>query len=145
MKKNTDDLMKALSETENLQDYLEEFADDMAEGTIEDYLKKLLEEKQMNKAEVIRRAELSDSYAFQVFSGRKTNPSRDTVICLAFGFGLNPDETQAMLKAFGLSYLYSKHKRDCILLYSLQHGLTVPEANELLFDNDMLTLCEKVS
>lgn len=117
----------------------------MADGTIEDSLKKLLAEKQMIKAEVIRRAELSDSYAFQVFSGRKTNPSRDMVICLAFGFGLNPDETQAMLKAFGLSYLYAKHKRDCIILYSLQHGLTVPEANELLFDNDMLTLCEKVS
>jgi len=138
--KKTDDLLKELSTADNINDFLTGNENNFIDISISAYLNKLLTEKNLKKSDVIKKSELSEIYAYQVFSGTKINPNRDKLICLAFGMGLNVAETQQMLKSCGLPFLYAKHKRDSIILFSLGRGLSVVEANELLYNSDEATL-----
>lgn len=131
--KNTDELLKELSETSNITDYISNNEINFADFSLSEYLKKLLDEKQLTKAEVIRKSELSEIYAYQIFSGLKS-PNRDKVLCLAFGMGLTVAETQQLLKSCNIPFLYAKHKRDSIIIFALNKRLSVVEANELLYD-----------
>lgn len=131
--KNTDELLKELSETNNITDYISNNEINFADFSLSEYLKKLLDEKQLTKAEVIRKSELSEIYAYQILSGLKS-PTRNKVLCLAFGMGLNVAETQQLLKSCNIPFLYAKHKRDSIIIFALNKRLSVVEANELLYD-----------
>lgn len=131
--KNTDELLKELSETNNITDYISNNEINFADFSLAEYLKKLLDEKQLTKAEVIRKSELSEIYAYQIFSGLKS-PTHNKVLCLAFGMGLTVPETQQLLKSCNIPFLYAKHKRDSIIIFALNKGLSVVEANELLYD-----------
>ena len=138
--KKTDDLLKELSNADSINDFLSGNENNFIDISVSAYLNKLLTEKNLKKSDVIRKSELSEIYAYQVFSGTKINPNRDKLICLAFGMGLNVAETQQMLKSCGLPFLYAKRKRDSIIIFSLGKGLSVVEANELLYNSDEATL-----
>ena len=138
--KSTDDLLKELSSTDDINDFLKNNENNLDYVSISKYLNRLVSEKNLKKSEVIRNSELSEIYAYQIFSGKKCNPSRDKVICLAFGMGLNVEETQQMLKVFSFPFLYAKRKRDSIIIFALNKGLSVPETNEMLYNADEETL-----
>ena len=137
--KNTEDLLKELSQADNINDFLKDNEDSFADVTLSEYLTGLLEEKGLTKSEVIKASELSDIYAYQIFSGVK-KPTRDKVLCIAFGMGLSVAETQQLLNSCGLPFLYAKHKRDSIILFAIGKNLSVIEANELLYNSDEATL-----
>ena len=46
-------------------------------------------------------------------------------------------EAQTLLKVCGYAPLYAKNERDCMLLYALEHGLTVTET-QMLLDSEKL-------
>ena len=131
--KNTDDLLKELEKADNINDFISKNKINFADISLSDYLNKLLKEKSLKKSEVIKKSELSEIYAYQIFSGLKI-PTRDKVLCLAFGMGLDVSETQQLLKSCGLPFLYAKHQRDSIIIFSLNKKLSVADANELLYD-----------
>ena len=138
--KSTDDLLKELSSTDDINDFLKNNENNLDYVSISKYLNRLVSEKNLKKSEVIRNSELSEIYAYQIFSGKKCNPSRDKVLCLAFGMGLNVEETQQMLKVFNFPFLYAKRKRDSIIIFALNKGLSVPDTNELLYNSAEETL-----
>ncbi|MDE6501310.1 MAG: hypothetical protein K2L10_04440 [Ruminococcus sp.] len=138
--KSTDDLLKELSGTDDINDFLKNNENNLDYVSISKYLNRLVSEKNLKKSEVIRNSELSEIYAYQIFSGKKCNPSRDKVLCLAFGMGLNVEETQQMLKVFSFPILYAKRKRDSIIIFALNKGLSVLDTNELLYNSDEETL-----
>lgn len=78
-------------------------------------------------------------YVYQIFSGKKT-PLRDKLIAIAFGMHLSDNETQKMLNLSGNRELYGKDGRDAIILFALQRGKTIFEANDLLNIHSSKTL-----
>ena len=53
-----------------------------------------------SQADIARDAWLDESYVSRLFSGERTNPSRDALILLAvFGLGLNLEDTDELLMA----------------------------------------------
>lgn len=137
--KNTDDLLKDLESTKNIDDYISSNKIHFADISLSDYLHKLLKEKKLKQADVIRNAELDSVYGCQIFSGTK-NPTRDKVLCIAFGMGLNLAETQQLLKSCSLPFLYAKHKRDSIIIFAINKKLNILETNNLLYDRGEKTL-----
>lgn len=111
----------------------------MISETLAELLARLLSEKGLRKAEVIRRAELSEVYAYQIFSGLRV-PDRKKLLCLALGMGLTLDEVQTLLKCAGYSPLYVKLPFDSIVLYGICKKLSVVEINDLLFAYGLETL-----
>jgi len=108
--------------------------------TLQEHLEKLLSSKGLKRQDVIKCAELDGNYINQLFNGNKTNPGRDHTLSLAFGFGLNKDEADRLLKIAGAGALYTKNKRDAVLIHALENGKSVVEANEVLTSLGLRTL-----
>lgn len=109
------------------------------EESIREVLEILLRERRMTKAELSKRACVSESYLYEILSGRK-RPSRDRMLCLCFGLGLSLEESQEVLRRCGYEKLFPKRKRDALLCRCLENGWDVLRTNEALFDENMQTL-----
>ena len=133
--KSTDDLVNEIAKSENILDFLAENHEEMQLGGLPQYLEDWLQQKNLSKADVVRRSNLNRAYVYQIFLGRKY-PSRDKVIALAFGMNLTADETQKLLKQAGYRELYPRDPRDALLLYAIGHNMAILDANQLLYDNN---------
>ncbi len=101
--------------------------------SLSSYLCELLEERGLERKDVVRESQLDSTYGYQIFTGQRTKPSRDKVLQLAFAMHLNLRETDRALQAAGASKLYCKDRRDAIVIFCLDRATTLTEANETLF------------
>lgn len=127
MKKSTDELLKTLKNS-SLDAYLKNNSGELIENPICDYLNAVLNEKNLSKAEVIKKSNVQTQYAYQIFSGLRI-PSRDRLIALCFGMSLTLDETQTLLKYAGYAPLYPRDKRDSVIISALEKGESVIRCN----------------
>ena len=136
----TENLYNALIGFEKIGDYLEEqkehLRDDMA---LREHLELLMESTGISKGDVIKRGGLDSSYGYQLFRGIK-HPSRETVIQLAFGFSLSVEEAQKLFTRARTGVLYARDRRDSVIMFALNKGLTMSEANDLLYANGLRTI-----
>lgn len=139
MQKDTSKIVEELGLCSDFQTFYQENRDYMISGDLSVLLAQLLERKKLKKAQVIKNAELSEVYGYQIFSGIRV-PERKKLLCLAVGMGLNIEETQQLLKCAGYSQLYVKLPFDSVVLYGLCKALSVVQINELLFEYGLETL-----
>lgn len=139
MKKDTSEIVKELGLCPDFQTFYNENKDYMIHGSLSELLTQLLEERGLKKAQVIRKAEFSEVYGYQIFSGVRV-PERKKLLCLAIAMELNIDQTQQLLKQAGYSQLYVKLPFDSVVLYGICRGLTVVQINELLYQYGLETM-----
>lgn len=137
--KETDDLSRELMESADLDAYLKENRDVFAERSPAELLAQIYEKQKLSKAELARRAGMSEVYLHQVFSGRR-NPSRDRLICICIGMEITLEETQTLLKQATYAQLYPKIKRDAIISYGILHHQSLDTINDRLFSENERTL-----
>ena len=131
MGKDTSKIVEELKLCPDFNTFYNENREYMVSESLAQLLSRLLSRKGLRKAEVIRRSELSEVYAYQIFSGLRV-PERKKLLCL--------DEAQTLLKCAGYSPLYVKLPFDSIVLYGICKKLSVMEINELLFSYGLETL-----
>ena len=102
-------------------------------------LEKLMRKYDLKKSQIIRAAEMSEVYAYQIFSGLR-KPDRKKLLCLAVAMQLPLDEVQTLLKCGGYSTLYVKLPFDSIVLYGICKKMSIVEINELLYEYGLETL-----
>lgn len=139
MQKDTSKIVEELGLCPDFQTFYKENSDYMIRDSLSSLLERLLAEKGLQKADVIRRSEVSEVYGYQIFSGLRV-PERKNLLSLAVGMSLRIDEAQQLLKCAGYPQLYVKIPFDSVVLYGLCKGLSVLEINELLFENELGTL-----
>lgn len=139
MGKDTSKIVEELKLCPDFNTFYNENKEYMVSESLSQLLSRLLARKGLRKAEVIRRSELSEVYAYQIFSGLRV-PERKKLLCLAVGMELTLDEAQTLLKCAGYSPLYVKLPFDSIVLYGICKKLSVMEINELLFSYGLETL-----
>jgi hypothetical protein len=139
MQKDTSKIVEELGLCPDFKTFYDENKEYMVTDSLSVLLAQLMEQKGLKKSAVIRRAELAEVYAYQIFSGLRV-PERKKLLCLALGMEPNLQETQNLLKCAGYSPLYVKLPFDSIVLYAVCKGLSVVETNELLFEYDLETL-----
>lgn len=130
--KDTLQLENELTETEDLKEFLNDNKDFLENISLADYLNQLLVEKNLSKMEVVKKCALNQAYAYHIFAGRKKNPSRDKLICLALAMELSTKETQRLLYFSGNEKLYVKNSWDSIVWFALENKFTVERTNKLL-------------
>ncbi len=130
--KDTEELQHELSAAEKVDDYFADNQENLQKYTLTEYLELLLEEKCLDKKDVIEKSGLDSIYAYHIFAGRKMKPSRRKIIALALAMELTPKETQHLLYYAGTSQLYVRDAWDSIIWHALEHNLTVPQTNDLL-------------
>jgi transcriptional regulator with XRE-family HTH domain len=133
MKTTTGKLTEILtSGKKDIVDILTENEASFSAPTLQEHLEKLLSSKGLKRQDVISRAQLDSNYINQIFNGIKAKPGREQILSLAFGFGLNQDEAGRLLKIAGVGALYSKNKRDAVIINALENGNYIAEVNELM-------------
>ncbi len=139
MQKDTSKIVEELGLCPDFKSFYNENKEYMVSDSLSELLARLLEQKGLKKSAVIKKAELAEVYAYQIFSGLRI-PERKKLLCLALGMGLDLQEVQTLLKCAGYSPLYVKLPFDSIVLYAVCKGLSVVETNELLYEYGLDTL-----
>ncbi len=139
---STHELWMRLFEAPTIDGFLAENSDACTMPSFADYIAQLCEERDEKPEHVINRSHIERSFGHRLFSGAR-NPSRDTVLQLAFGFEMSADEAQQLLKVARLTPLHPKVKRDTIIAYCLYNGKQLMEAQRILHDNDLPIMGKK--
>ena len=138
--KNTDTLQQELMSTNNLDRFLTENDASFRDVPLQEAIPRIFDEKGMSKAQLAKQSGISEVYLHQLFSGRRF-PSRSRLLCLCFGLGATVDEAQSLLQQARHAPLYSRDRRDAIIIVALSHHMTLFEVNDKLFTENLDTLC----
>jgi len=134
-KKSTTELLQILKSTDSeagLEEYVQRI--DKPETQVKsfsEFLDSLPEFHNRKPSEIIRDSNIERTYGYQIFNGRKL-PGRDKVIMISLALHLNLDMTQKALAAAKAPALYPRDRRDAIIIYAVEHGMSVDEACDLL-------------
>ncbi len=130
---STTSFLSCLLKAPDLEQFIKNNADEMQMPPFNEYITQLCKKRGEVPEHIIRRANIERSYGHQIFRGAR-NPSRDTVLQLAFGFEANVDEAQELLKYAGKNTLYPRVKRDAALIYCLRDHFTIVETQRVLHE-----------
>lgn len=134
MKKSTDDLLKSLKSKRSLDEFFRENSSELLFDSLPKLIEFYMNQKGLEKKDVVRRSMLSSSYAYNIINGDRKNPDRDKLIMLCFGLELTEKEANVLLKKCSQAEMYPRNGRDDVLIFALDHKLSVIEANNLLDD-----------
>lgn len=134
----TEGLLDELLSAPNPEAYLD--SHDFGERTLSEYLQRLLEEKHLERAQVVRMANLNETFGYQIFKGER-NPSRNKVLQIAFAMALSLRETNRALSAAGVNALNCKNRRDAIIIFCIDRGCFLQKVNEELYRFGEETVC----
>ena len=138
--KNTDPLQQELMSTNHLDRFLTENDASFRDVPLQEAIQRIFDEKGMSKAQLAKQSGISEVYLHQLFSGRRF-PSRSRLLCLCFGLDATVDEAQSLLQQARHAPLYSRDRRDAIIIFALSHHMTLFEVNDKLFTENLDTLC----
>lgn len=102
------------------------------ERTFSQWISDTLEERGLQKNSVVRSSRLNQTFAYQIMAGTR-NASRDKLIQLAFGMGLDIDEASDLLERGGTSALRPSCRRDVVIAFCLHNQLGVATCDDLLW------------
>lgn len=139
-KKQTEDLCRELMEASDIRSYIRENEAGFADMGVTELIARLYESRTLSKAELARRACMSEVYLHQLFSGRR-RPSRDKLLCLCIGMELTVEETQRLLKEASYAQLYPRIRREAVIYHGLVHHTPLDEINDRLFEENEKALC----
>ncbi len=134
----TEELLDELIDSASPEDVVDKYRFD--DSSLSDCLQKLANAKGISRAEAIRRADLNNTFGYQVFVGQR-GASRNKVLQLAFALECDLHDANRLLQAAGASSLYCKNRRDAIIIFCITHGLSLQSANEKLFEFGEDTIC----
>jgi len=136
----TEELENQLSDANKFSDYIEENNEQLISDTkLSEYLEKLIEKMDCKKSDIIKQTNLNRAYVYQIFEGKK-QPSRDKLISIAIGMGLDFEHIQKLLKYAGLRHLYARDMRDAAIIFAVKKGYTFNETNCTLYEQGLRIL-----
>ena len=133
MNKLTGDLLAELSTSADLTKYLADNRTEIITGEIGSLVENIRQTNKISKAELARKAGISEFYLYQLLNGRR-KPSRNTLLAMCLGLGCTEKQTENLLRSGGYSPLYVRFKQDAIVLYGIMHGWDALKVNDMLFE-----------
>lgn len=131
-KMNTDELGSKLKKCSDIGAFLDENASEFNEGAFLEFLAGMMAKSGLNRTRLATMTGMSVSYVSELFCGKKGCPGKDALLKIAFGMGLALDEANRLLVLGGKAPLRPKARRDAIVIYSFEKGLTLAQADDLL-------------
>ena len=129
----TGDLLSKLNDASDINK-LDSYINDI-EGNYElsfsRYLNALMVKLDVLPASLIEKSNIEHSYCYQILNGRK-NPGRDKILAIALALQIDLHETQRLLKLAGEGALYPKSRRDSLIIYAIEHKMSVIDTGLLL-------------
>lgn len=137
--KDTVKLLEELKQCDDFTRFYCENAELIPMRSLAEYLNELILKRGIKKSDAIKRAEFSEVYGYQIFSGIRV-PERSKLLSLAIGMELSLDEIQTLLKCSGYAPLYVKRPFDCVVVFGICKKYSVIDINEMLYEYGLDTL-----
>ena len=100
--------------------------DEFMDEDIRIFFDTLLSETGQKKGDVIRKANLSRTYGYQLMEGRRRG-KRDYYLLIALAMSLDLKTTQRMLSVTQSGSLHPLIKRDAAVIFAINHGYDIVE------------------
>ena len=126
----TEELLERLLSSATPEAYLADAH--LTDDDLPTYLRRMLDDRGMARAEAIRRSGVNTTFGYQIFQGTR-RPGRDHAIMLALGIGCDLRQTQRLLRLAGVSELWCKNRRDAIIIFCVEHGYSRTETDDELW------------
>lgn len=126
----TDELLQRLLDSATPEAYLSSV--ELPDRTLASYAQDLLRVKGLRRSDVIRACGIGTTFGYQIMQGKR-NASRDSAIMLTFGLQCTLQETQRLLRLAGVSELWPKVRRDAIIIYCINQGMSRVECDDELY------------
>lgn len=139
-KKTTEQLTNDIIASNDIKDFLKNNKSELIHKEFHHFLMDIIVEKDLENRAIIEKSQINRVYFYHLLSGKR-KPSRDKIIQLSFGLSLSVEETQLLLKVSNMKELYSKQKRDAIILFAITHKMSLIETEILLDDENEQLLC----
>lgn len=127
----TSALWTNLFQAPSVKTYFENNDEELGLPAFFEYIASLCHERSEVPERIIKRAGIERAFGHQIFRGAR-NPSRDTVLQLAFGFQADVEQAQLLLRHAGRCALYPRIKRDATICYCLKNGYSITETQQML-------------
>lgn len=127
----TEELMHAITNTRHIDEFLQEYEEDIKNVDLQTYLYELMETAGLTIPQIIEKASISRSLAYQIFSGQRS-PNRNLLIRLALIMKLDVAQTQRLLRIAKRGELYPRIQRDAAIIFCIQNKYSLIDTNELL-------------
>ena len=98
MPKDTTNIVNELYVCPDFKTFYNENKDYLIKEDLSSLLNNILKKHNLKKSQVVRAAEMSEVYAYQIFSGHRI-PERKKLLCIAVAMQIGIDEVQTLLKA----------------------------------------------
>lgn len=128
---NTGELLSALKDSDSFVNVLKNNSDSMNTPSAGSFLLSILNENGYMAADLIGKSNLSKAFVYQILNETRT-PSRDILLRIALAIGLNLDQTQKLLTIYQRGMLYSRIRRDAAIIFCIQKGSSLEQADDLL-------------
>jgi hypothetical protein len=129
----TEVLQQILLETDDFTEFLEICEESLVVEPFYEFALSKIHEKQLKFSTVFKRGMVSKSMGYKIIKGLRT-PSRDLMVQLAFGIGLDVMETNRLLMLGKKAPLYVKDQRDAAILYCINQEMSLIDCEEMLLD-----------
>ena len=80
------------------------------------YMRDQIRKNGLRQQDIFLDADISEKYGYKLLSEEKHTRQRDIILRICYAAGLSLDETQKALKLYRMPELYSKIKRDALLM-----------------------------
>lgn len=131
-------MLSLIQKASDIEYYIKENESEMLSLSLDVYLSKLLEEKNLKIADVMAKSEQGD-YIYKVFKNQR-KASRDILISIAIGMKLDINQAQKLLRISKNARLDPREKRDSVIIYAITNNISVCELNDILYDIGERTL-----
>ena len=134
----TQKLLEGLKNADDIKTFLDLHEQEFLSQTLTDYLNELMTDKNITVAKIAKNSGIGE-YVYKIFSGER-RATRDVLVSVAFGMKLSIEETQLLLRIAKFAVLDSRERLDSVIIYALSHDMTVFECDDLLNENNLITL-----
>lgn len=125
-------LFSHLEKSRSIQSFVESYKDSFDTLSTTDLLEQLLQQHNLTKQYVIRKANIERKFGYQIFNGIR-NPRRNTLLRIALTMKLTLEETQYLLCISQRGELTIKRRRDAIFIFCLLNKVGL-EDTEIILD-----------
>ena len=134
--KNTGELEQELRESATFESFAESMDDAFLAEEVGRDLALLIQKHKIKKTKLFLDANIHENYGYQLLSGKRY-PSRDVLLSIFLSLHLSYEEVNQFLRDHGYTPLYVRRKFDAAVIFSLMHGWSVMQCNELLQENGL--------
>lgn len=125
----TKDIEKELDKSTT---FSEDLIDNNAPPKLHELLNKYIEEKNMTKAEVIRKLNIDRNYGYWILNGTR-KPTRNCLIQMSLILGLDVEQINYLMKLANKSPLYVRNPVDAKVFYAVKHNMDYLDAVDFIW------------